>query len=143
MGLLNAIRRYGLPDEGLRAMPCTVFAVRSWMSCALSMATAPAATEISSDERPDSRNRKKLGHEPEWQELAEEGISQKIISNISNWKGRKRSPAWTTAERRRARHSACWPGTGRSVVTQQMLQHALSQLSEKEQLISPCITSMR
>lgn len=36
MGLLNAIRRYGLPDEGLRAMPCTVFAVRSWMSCALS-----------------------------------------------------------------------------------------------------------
>ena len=28
MGLLNAIRRYGLPDEG--------FAARSWMSCALS-----------------------------------------------------------------------------------------------------------
>lgn len=39
--------------------------------------------------------RKKLGHEPEWQELAEEGSRMKIISNISNWKGRKRSPAWT------------------------------------------------
>lgn len=33
--------------------------------------------------------RKKLGHEPEWQELAEEGSRMKIISNISNWKGRK------------------------------------------------------
>ncbi len=93
MGLLNAIRRYGLPDEVLRAMPCTVFAARSWMSCAPRLATAPAATEISSDERSDSETRKKLGHEPEWSELAVEGIRMKIISNISNWKGRKRSPA--------------------------------------------------
>ncbi len=36
MGLLNAIRRYGLRTKVLRAMPCTVFAARSWMSCALS-----------------------------------------------------------------------------------------------------------
>ncbi len=39
------------------------------------LATAPAATEISSDERSESRNAQKTGMEPEWSELAVEGIS--------------------------------------------------------------------
>lgn len=79
--------------------------------------------------------RKNWGTNRSGQNWPWKGSRMKIISNISNWKGRKRSPARRTAERRRARILLAGRELEDQFVTQQMLQQALSQLSEKEQLI--------
>lgn len=95
MGLLNAIRRYGLPDEGLRAMPCTVFAVRSWMSCALDWRPRQLRQKYHQMKDLIRETRKNWGTNRSGRSWLRKGSRMKIISNISNWKGRKRSPAWT------------------------------------------------
>ncbi|STF44017.1 flagellar biosynthesis sigma factor [Escherichia coli] len=80
--------------------------------------------------------RKKLGHEPEWQELAEEGISHEDYLEYQQLEG---AETLASLDELLNGEGPGIPLAGRDLedqfVTQQMLQHALSQLSEKEQLI--------
>ena len=76
MGLLNAIRRYGLPDEGFAG-----YAVHRIRGAILDELRAldwrPRQLRQKYHQMKDliRETRKKLGHEPEWSELAGEGIS--------------------------------------------------------------------
>ncbi len=76
MGLLNAIRRYGLPDEGFAG-----YAVHRIRGAILDELRAldwrPRQLRQKYHQMKDliRETRKKLGHEPEWSELAVEGIS--------------------------------------------------------------------
>ena len=93
MGLLNAIRRYGLPDEGFAG-----YAVHRIRGAILDELRAldwrPRQLRQKYHQMKDliRETRKKLGSGQNW---PWKGSRMKIISNISNWKGRKRSPAWT------------------------------------------------
>lgn len=80
--------------------------------------------------------RKKLGHEPEWSELAVEGISHEDYLEYQQLEG---AETLASLDELLNGEGPCIPLVGRELedqfVTQQMLQQALSQLSEKEQLI--------
>lgn len=117
MGLLNAIRRYGLPDEGFAG-----YAVHRIRGAILDELRAldwrPRQLRQKYHQMKDliRETRKKLGHEPEWSELAVEGISHEDYLEYQQLEGAETLASLDeTAERRRAWYSACWPGTGRSV----------------------------
>ncbi len=137
MGLLNAIRRYGLPDEGFAG-----YAVHRIRGAILDELRAldwrPRQLRQKYHQMKDliRETRKKLGHEPEWSELAVEGISHEDYLEYQQLEG-----AETLASLDELLNGE-GPGillAGRELedqfVTQQMLQQALSQLSEKEHLI--------
>lgn len=133
MGLLNAIRRYGLPDEGFAG-----YAVHRIRGAILDELRAldwrPRQLRQKYHQMKDliRETRKKLGHEPEWSELAVEGISHEDYLEYQQLEG-----AETLASLDELLNGE-GPGillAGRELedqfVTQQMLQQALSQLSEK------------
>lgn len=113
MGLLNAIRRYGLPDEGFAG-----YAVHRIRGAILDELRAldwrPRQLRQKYHQMKDliRETRKKLGHEPEWSELAVEGISHEDYLEYQQLEG---AETLANLERRRAWHSACWQGAGRSV----------------------------
>lgn len=137
MGLLNAIRRYGLPDEGFAG-----YAVHRIRGAILDELRAldwrPRQLRQKYHQMKDliRETRKKLGHEPEWQELAEEGISHEDYLEYQQLEG---AETLASLDELLNGEGPGIPLAGRDLedqfVTQQMLQHALSQLSEKEQLI--------
>lgn len=137
MGLLNAIRRYGLPDEGFAG-----YAVHRIRGAILDELRAldwrPRQLRQKYHQMKDliRETRKKLGHEPEWQELAEEGISHEDYLEYQQLEG---AETLASLDELLNGEGPGIPLAGRELedqfVTQQMLQHALSQLSEKEQLI--------
>lgn len=96
MGLLNAIRRYGLPDEGFAG-----YAVHRIRGAILDELRAldwrPRQLRQKYHQMKDliRETRKNWGTNRSGRSWLRKGSRMKIISNISNWKGRKRSPAWT------------------------------------------------
>lgn len=137
MGLLNAIRRYGLPDEGFAG-----YAVHRIRGAILDELRAldwrPRQLRQKYHQMKDliRETRKKLGHEPEWSELAVEGISHEDYLEYQQLEG---AETLASLDELLNGEGPGIPLVGRELedqfVTQQMLQHALSQLSEKEQLI--------
>lgn len=137
MGLLNAIRRYGLPDEGFAG-----YAVHRIRGAILDELRAldwrPRQLRQKYHQMKDliRETRKKLGHEPEWSELAVEGISHEDYLEYQQLEG---AETLASLDELLNGEGPGIPLAGRELedqfVTQQMLQHALSQLSEKEQLI--------
>lgn len=137
MGLLNAIRRYGLPDEGFAG-----YAVHRIRGAILDELRAldwrPRQLRQKYHQMKDliRETRKKLGHEPEWPELAVEGISHEDYLEYQQLEG---AETLASLDELLNGEGPGIPLAGRELedqfVTQQMLQHALSQLSEKEQLI--------
>lgn len=137
MGLLNAIRRYGLPDEGFAG-----YAVHRIRGAILDELRAldwrPRQLRQKYHQMKDliRETRKKLGHEPEWSELAVEGISHEDYIEYQQLEG---AETLASLDELLNGEGPGIPLAGRDLedqfVTQQMLQHALSQLSEKEQLI--------
>lgn len=137
MGLLNAIRRYGLPDEGFAGI-CRAPYSRCDPGELRALDWRPRQLRQKYHQMKDliRETRKKLGHEPGGRSWLRKGSRMKIISNISNWKGRKRL---ASLDELLNGEGPGIPLAGRELedqfVTQQMLQHALSHSSEKEQLI--------
>lgn len=137
MGLLNAIRRYGLPDEGFAG-----YAVHRIRGAILDELRAldwrPRQLRQKYHQMKDliRETRKKLGHEPEWSELAVEGISHEDYLEYQQLEG---AETLASLDELLNGEGQGIPLAGRELedqfVTQQMLQHALSLLSEKEQLI--------
>ncbi|EFN7626815.1 FliA/WhiG family RNA polymerase sigma factor [Escherichia coli] len=137
MGLLNAIRRYGLPDEGFAG-----YAVHRIRGAILDELRAldwrPRQLRQKYHQMKDliREMRKKLGHEPEWSELAVEGISHEDYLEYQQLEG---AETLASLDELLNGEGPGIPLAGRELedqfVTQQMLQYALSQLSEKEQLI--------
>lgn len=137
MGLLNAIRRYGLPDEGFAG-----YAVHRIRGAILDELRAldwrPRQLRQKYHQMKDliRETRKKLGHEPEWSELAVEGISHEDYLEYQQLEG---AETLASLDELLNGEGPGIPLVGRELedqfVTQQMLQQALSQLSEKEQLI--------
>ncbi|GJH48669.1 hypothetical protein ECZC01_48750 [Escherichia coli] len=137
MGLLNAIRRYGLPDEGFAG-----YAVHRIRGAILDELRAldwrPRQLRQKYHQMKDliRETRKKLGHEPEWSELAVEGISHEDYLEYQQLEG---AETLASLDELLNGEGPGIPLAGRELedqfVTQQMLQYALSQLSEKEQLI--------
>lgn len=137
MGLLNAIRRYGLPDEGFAG-----YAVHRIRGAILDELRAldwrPRQLRQKYHQMKDliRETRKKLGHEPEWSELAVEGISHEDYLEYQQLEG---AETLASLDELLNGEGPGIPLAGRELedqfVTQQMLQQALSQLSEKEQLI--------
>lgn len=137
MGLLNAIRRYGLPDEGFAG-----YAVHRIRGAILDELRAldwrPRQLRQKYHQMKDliRETRKKLGHEPEWSELAVEGISHEDYLEYQQLEG---AETLASLDELLNGEGPGIPLAGRELedqfVTQQMLQHALSLLSEKEQLI--------
>lgn len=137
MGLLNAIRRYGLPDEGFAG-----YAVHRIRGAILDELRAldwrPRQLRQKYHQMKDliRETRKKLGHEPEWSELAVEGISHEDYIEYQQLEG---AETLASLDELLNGEGPGIPLVGRELedqfVTQQMLQYALSLLSEKEQLI--------
>lgn len=137
MGLLNAIRRYGLRDEGFAG-----YAVHRIRGAILDELRAldwrPRQLRQKYHQMKDliRETRKKLGHEPEWQELVREGISHEDYLEYLQLEG---AETLASLDELLGVEGHSIPLAGREleeqIITQQMLQHALSQLSEKEQLI--------
>ncbi len=137
MGLLNAIRRYGLPDEGFAG-----YAVHRIRGAILDELRAldwrPRQLRQKYHQMKDliRETCKKLGHEPEWSELVVEGISHEDYLEYQQLEG---AETLASLDELLNGEGPGIPLAGRELedqfVTQQMLQYALSQLSEKEQLI--------
>lgn len=137
MGLLNAIRRYGQPDEGFAGY--AVHRIRGAILDELrNLDWRPRQLRQKyhqiKDQIRDARTQ--LGHEPSWEDLSKRGLSPEDYQEYQQLEG-----AETLASLDELLNGDIPVGTleGRGLeeqfVTQEMLGHALSQLSEKENLV--------
>ncbi len=137
MGLLNAIRRYGFPDEGFAGY--AVLRIRGAILDELrSLDWRPRQLRQKYHQIKDLIRdaRKKLGHEPEWEDLAELGLTLEDYLEFQQLEG---AETLASLDELLGGDSHSVPLEGRSleeqIVTQEMLSVALSQLSEKESLV--------
>ncbi|HGY1166267.1 FliA/WhiG family RNA polymerase sigma factor [Citrobacter freundii] len=137
MGLLNAIRRYGMPDEGFAGY--AVHRIRGAILDELrSLDWRPRQLRQKYHQIKDLIRdaRKQLGHEPGWEELSQLGLSSEDYQEYQQLEGAETLASLdellsgdmsvVTLEGR---------GLEEQIVTQEMLSHALRQLSEKEGLV--------
>ena len=137
MGLLNAIRRYGMPDEGFAGY--AVHRIRGAILDELrSLDWRPRQLRLKYHQIKDliRDTRKQLGHEPGWEELSQLGLSSEDYQEYQQLEGAETLASLdellsgdmsvVTLEGR---------GLEEQIVTQEMLSHALRQLSEKEGLV--------
>lgn len=137
MGLLNAIRRYGFPDEGfagyaaLRIRGAILDELRSldWRPRQLRQKYHQIKDLIR-----DAR--KTLGHEPGWEDLAALGLTPEDYLEFQQLEG---AETLASLDELLGVDSHSVPLEGRpleeQIVTQEMLSVALRQLSEKESLV--------
>lgn len=137
MGLLNAIRRYGLPDEGFAGY--AVHRIRGAILDELrSLDWRPRQLRQKFHQIKDliREARKKLGREPVWEELSQLGLSSEDYLEFQQLEG---AEALASLDELLSSESpvAFLEGRGpeEQVVTQDMLCYALKQLSEKEGLV--------
>lgn len=137
MGLLNAIRRYGQPDEGFAGY--AVHRIRGAILDELrSLDWRPRQLRQKYHQIKDLIRdaRTQLGHEPSWEELSGLGLSSEDYQEYQQLEG-----AETLASLDELLNGdmpiALLEGRGleEQFVTQEMLSYALSQLSEKEGLV--------
>ena len=137
MGLLNAIRRYGFPDEGfagyaaLRIRGAILDELRSldWRPRQLRQKYHQIKDLIR-----DAR--KTLGHEPGWEDLAALGLTPEDYLEFQQLEG---AETLASLDELLGVDSHSVPLEGRpleeQIVTQEVLSVALRQLSEKESLV--------
>lgn len=137
MGLLNAIRRYGMPDEGFAGY--AVHRIRGAILDELrSLDWRPRQLRQKYHQVKDLIRdaRKKLGHEPSREELLQLGLSHEDYLEFQQLEG---AETLASLDELLSNDTHSVPLAGRGLedqlVTQEMLSHALSQLSEKEGLI--------
>ncbi|EPQ0974794.1 FliA/WhiG family RNA polymerase sigma factor [Citrobacter farmeri] len=137
MGLLNAIRRYGLPDEGFAGY--AVHRIRGAILDELrNLDWRPRQLRQKYHQIKDLIRdaRKKLGHEPEWEELATLGLTAKDYLEFQQLEGAETLSSLDellSGEAPVAPLEGCGPEE--QIVTQETLSYALRQLSEKEGII--------
>ncbi|MFI7782610.1 flagellar biosynthesis sigma factor [Citrobacter amalonaticus] len=137
MGLLNAIRRYGLPDEGFAGY--AVHRIRGAILDELrSLDWRPRQLRQKYHQIKDLiRNaRKQLGREPEWEELTKLGLTAEDYLEFQQLEG---ADTLASLDELLNGETPIAPLEGRGfeeqVVTQEALSYALQQLSVKEGLI--------
>ncbi|HFZ8994017.1 TPA: FliA/WhiG family RNA polymerase sigma factor [Citrobacter freundii] len=137
MGLLNAIRRYGVPDESFAGY--AVHRIRGAILDELrSLDWRPRQLRQKYHQTKDLIRdiRKQLGREPSWEELAKQGLSQEEYLEFQQMESAETLASLDELLSGDG-HAASLAGRAleEQVVTQDMLSYALSQLSEKEGLI--------
>ncbi|MBJ4957057.1 FliA/WhiG family RNA polymerase sigma factor [Salmonella enterica subsp. enterica serovar Goldcoast] len=137
MGLLNAIRRYGFPDEGFAGY--AVLRIRGAILDELrSLDWRPRQLRQKYHQIKDLIRdaRKTLGHEPGWEDLAALGLTPEDYLEFQQLEG---AETLASLDELLGVDSHSVPLEGRpleeQIVTQEMLSVALSQLSEKESLV--------
>ncbi|EMF0716586.1 FliA/WhiG family RNA polymerase sigma factor [Citrobacter freundii] len=137
MGLLNAIRRYGMPDEGFAGY--AVHRIRGAILDELrSLDWRPRQLRQKYHQIKDLIRdaRKQLGHEPVWEELSQRGLSSEDYQEYLQLEG---AETLASLDELLSGEMPVAPLEGRGleeqIVTQEMLSYALSQLSEKEGLV--------
>lgn len=137
MGLLNAIRRYGMPDEGFAGY--AVHRIRGAILDELrSLDWRPRQLRQKYHQIKDMIRdaRKQLGHEPVWEELSQRGLSSEDYQEYLQLEG---AETLASLDELLSGEMPVAPLEGRGleeqIVTQEMLSYALSQLSEKEGLV--------
>jgi len=137
MGLLNAIRRYGMPDEGFAGY--AVHRIRGAILDELrSLDWRPRQLRQKYHQIKDLIRdaRKQLGHEPVWEELSQWGLSSEDNQEYLQLEG---AETLASLDELLSGEMPVAPLEGRGleeqIVTQEMLSYALSQLSEKEGLV--------
>ncbi|WP_213135276.1 FliA/WhiG family RNA polymerase sigma factor [Citrobacter sp. FP75] len=137
MGLLNAIRRYGLPDESFAGY--AVHRIRGAILDELrSLDWRPRQLRQKYHQIKDliREARTKLGHEPGWEELSQLGLSSEDYQEYQQLEG---AETLASLDEMLSGEMPIAPLEGRGLeeqfVTQEMLRHALNQLSEKEGLV--------
>lgn len=137
MGLLNAIRRYGMPDEGFAGY--AVHRIRGAILDELrSLDWRPRQLRQKYHQIKDLIRdaRKKLGREPLWEELAPLGVTSEDYLEFQQLEGAESLASLDellSGDGQVA--SLAGRGLEEQVITQNMLSYALSQLDEKEGLI--------
>lgn len=137
MGLLDAIRRYGMPDEGFAGYAAQ--RIRGAILDELrSLDWRPRQLRQKYHQIKDliRDTRKTLGREPAWEELSQRGITAQEYLEYQQLEG---AEALASLDELLGGESHVAHLEGRrleeQIVTQDMLSHALQQLSEKEGLI--------
>ena len=137
MGLLDAIRRYGMPDEGFAGYAAQ--RIRGAILDELrSLDWRPRQLRQKYHQIKDLIRdaRKTLGREPVWEELSQRGITAQEYLEYQQLEG---AEALASLDELLGGESHVAHLEGRrleeQIVTQDMLSHALQQLSEKEGLI--------
>ncbi|POT58640.1 RNA polymerase sigma factor FliA [Citrobacter amalonaticus] len=137
MGLLNAIRRYGLPDEGFAGY--AVHRIRGAILDELrSLDWRPRQLRQKYHQIKDLIRdaRKTLGHEPDREALCALGLTSEDYLEYQQLEG---AETLASLDELLGGESHIVPLEGRAleeqIVTQDMLSFALSQLSEKERLV--------
>lgn len=134
MGLLNAIRRYGQPDEGFAGY--AVHRIRGAILDELrSLDWRPRQLRQKYHQIKDLIRdaRTQLGHEPSWEDLSRLGLSSEDYQEYQQLEG---AESLASLDELLNGDMPIAPLEGRGLeeqfVTQEMLSYALSQLSEKE-----------
>lgn len=137
MGLLNSIRRYGLPDEGFAGY--AVHRIRGAILDELrNLDWRPRQLRQKYHQIKDLIRdaRKQLGREPEWEELAKLGLTAEDYLEFQQLEG---AETLSSLDELLSGEAPVAPLEGRGleeqIVTQEALSYALRQLSEKEGLI--------
>lgn len=138
IGLLNAIRRYGAPDEGFGSYAAQ--RVRGAILDELrSLDWRPRQLRQKCHQLSDLLRelRKRLGREPEWEEIAAQGIS---VEDYQEYLQLESAAALASLDEiLDGEGGGSLPLEGRRLdeqfITQRMLKEALDTLSEKERLV--------
>lgn len=137
MGLLNAIRRYGLPDESFGAY--AIHRIRGAILDELrNLDWRPRQLRQKYHQMKDQIRdaRKQLGREPEWAELSQLGVTHEDyleFQQLENAQSLASLDEMLSGDGQLALPEG--NGFEEQVVTQDMLRYALEQLSEKENLV--------
>ncbi|CBG87109.1 FliA/WhiG family RNA polymerase sigma factor [Citrobacter rodentium] len=137
LGLLNAIRRYGMPDEGFAGY--AIHRIRGAILDELrSLDWRPRLLRQKYHQIKDLIRdmRKQLGREPEWQELSQTGLTPEDYLEFQQLEGAETLASLDELLSGEG-HGALPEGRGleEQFVNQEMLSYALGQLSEKEGLV--------
>ncbi|WP_330983774.1 MULTISPECIES: FliA/WhiG family RNA polymerase sigma factor [Enterobacterales] len=137
VGLLNAIRRYGMPDEGFAGY--AVHRIRGAILDELRrLDWRPRQLRQKYHQIKDliRHLRKTFGREPVWEELSQQGLSSADYLEFQQLDG---AETLASLDELLSGDSAIVPLEGRGpeehIVTQDMLRYALEQLSRKEQWV--------
>lgn len=134
MGLLNAIRRYGMPDEGFAGY--AVYRIRGAILDELrNLDWRPRQLRQKYHQTKDLIRdmRKQLGREPEWHELSQAGMTAEDYREFQQLESAQTLASLDELLSGEGRGAVLeGPGLEEQFVTQQMLSYALGQLSEKE-----------